>query len=68
MRQDESSGDYQKRSVKVKKLAIKSGIIVVVLAISLFLIGGVVSYGQETESITFTVRTVATPPMENWRG
>ena len=41
---------------------------VVVLAVSLFLIGGVVSYGQETETITFTVRTRAKPPMENWRG
>ena len=52
----------------MKKLAIKSGIMVVVLAVSLFLIGGVVSYGQETETITFTVRTRAKPPMENWRG
>ncbi len=52
----------------MKKLRVKSRIIVVALAVGLFLIGGAISYAQETETITFTVRTRAKPPMENWRG
>lgn len=52
----------------MKKLAMKSGIMVVALAVGLLLVGGAVSYGQETETITVTVRCRAKPPMENWRG
>lgn len=52
----------------MKKLRVRSRIIVVALAVGLFLIGGAISCAQETESITITVRTVSTPPMENWRG
>ena len=50
----------------MKKLAMKSGIMVVALAVGLFLVGGAISYAQETETVT--VRTRAKPPMENWRG
>jgi len=50
----------------MKKLAMKSGIMVVALAVGLLLVGGAVSYGQETETVT--VRCRAKPPMENWRG
>ncbi|KKL79347.1 hypothetical protein LCGC14_2015740, partial [marine sediment metagenome] len=52
----------------MKKLRVKSRIIVVALAVGLFLIGGAISYAQETETVTITVRTRAKPPMENWRG
>ncbi len=52
----------------MKKLRAKSRIIVVALAVGLFLLGGAISYAQETETTTFTVRTRAKPPMENWRG
>jgi len=52
----------------MKKLRAKSGIMVVALAVGLFLVGGAVSYAQETETVTVTVRTRAKPPMENWRG
>ena len=50
----------------MKKLAMKSGIMAVALAAGLLLVGGAISYAQET--VTVTVRTIANPPMENWRG
>lgn len=52
----------------MKKLRVRSRIIVVALVVGLFLIGGAISYAQETETIIVKVRTRAKPPMENWRG
>lgn len=52
----------------MKRLRVRSRIIVVALAVGLFLVGGAISYAQETETVTITFRGRAKPPMENWRG
>ncbi len=55
---DESSRDYLKREDKMKKLAMKSGIMVVALAVGFLLIGGAVPYAQEIKTVTIKAWTV----------
>ncbi len=43
--------------------------LLVLMLIGCFMVsGGLITLGQDTETITITVRCRAKPPMEDWRG